>query len=763
MKARMAVWLVVLLWPLQAWSLGYVYAGVGGGGRDRLELTSVTVDVNIQDRVAVTRMDQVFTNQSDSQLEGIYEFRLPRGAIITDLVLWIGDRRIHGVIMEKEEARQAYDSIVNRHVDPALIEYIGDDLFRLSIFPFPGKGSRRVELEYLQLLESRRGVMEYSFPLAPEQGQPAQMELFLLQAAVRGQHSFEVAVTGAFQDITDIQQVDERSVDVLFGDEKVSPELDFELTISETSEERLPTVLSFAPRGESSEGYYALWLPPLQELARSDPIPRSLTFVIDISSSMQGDKLDAVKGALTVAIEDLHSDDSFNIIVFSTRAAAFAQSPVAATAQNQADAVDFVRAQGAVGLTNFEAALESALEQTFPGEALNHLVFLTDGNPTVGEQDLLRLGQTVEDLSPEGVRIFTIGVGDDVNRNFLRALAEDHRGSSSFLSDEADIETTLRALFEEFTRPIFLPESLVFDGVATEDVYPRGVELLAVGQELLQVGRYEGGGAFTLRLHGRVQDSALTMEYPLEFSSADTTQRLIPRLWAHQKVQALEGEISRFGAQEELLNDILDLGLRYRLVTRMTSLFAPDEEVIVNPTEDMVDWGELTAVEETAVTASWLGKTFHLRNDIWIDADFRTGTPVREYDPRGGHPGALADFASLGENMVVVLEGTAYEVRQGMLPTQPVLLQNAPNPFNASTVIPYQIPVAMAGETAHLAIYNSAGQQVRVLVHGALEAGPHSAHWDGRDDGGRDLATGVYLYRLEAGGWVQTRRLLLVR
>ena len=267
---------------------------------------------------------------------------------------------------------------------------------------------------------------------------------------------------------------------MFFGDEKVSPERDFELKISDNIEERLPTVLSFAPHGNADIGYYALWLPPLRELTSSDPIPRSLTFVIDTSSSMEGEKLTAVKDALTAAIEDLHSDDFFNIIVFSNKAAEFETNPVPATLENKEDAVRFINEQGAFGMTNFEASLRAALQQSFPRGNLNHVIFLTDGNPTVGEKNLLRLSQLAAELAQDGVRIFTIGVGSQVNRNFLRTLAEDHLGSTRSLAEEGDIEIALRDLFDEFTRPIFLPEELVFDGVDIQDVYPRGVDLLAV-------------------------------------------------------------------------------------------------------------------------------------------------------------------------------------------------------------------------------------------------------------------------------------------
>ena len=148
MKTQRTALLLTLLAPLSALGIGYVYTGVGGGGRQLLELTSVTVDVQIDERVARTRTDQVFTNRADGVVEGIYEFTLPEGAIITDLVLWIGDKRVQGIIMEKEAARRVYDAIVRRRIDPALIEQVTPNQFRPQHLPLsgPGQPSRRIRV-----------------------------------------------------------------------------------------------------------------------------------------------------------------------------------------------------------------------------------------------------------------------------------------------------------------------------------------------------------------------------------------------------------------------------------------------------------------------------------------------------------------------------------------------------------------------------------------------------------------------------------------
>ena len=770
MKAQLTL-LLALLAPLPAFSIGYVYTGVGDDGRQHLELTSVTVAVQIDERIARTRTDQIFTNHAEWEVEGIYEFTLPEGAIITDLVLWIGDKRIQGEVLEKEEARRTYDDIVGRRIDPALIEQVTPNQFRLSIFPFPANGSRRVEFEYMQLLESRSGRLDYSFPLAPETDQPLQMELFVLRAQVRSQHSFEVTTSGLPR-LTEIDQPeDQRTAHIFFGDEQIRPREDFTLTIRQTDDRPKPTVLSFAPRANDDLGYYALWLPPLPELTQDGPLPRSLTFVIDISSSMQEGKLQAVKGALAAAIDALEAADLFNIVVFTHRADSFAAAPVPADPDNKRAATAFINQQDALGVSNFEAGLGRAMQQAFPANRVNHVIFLTDGLPTLGELELASLSELVGEWSAGQARLFTIGVGRDVDQGFLTGLAEDHRGEAYFVSEEGDIEEALQELFESFTFPILLLDELSFDQVEIHDVHPRGLETLAAGHELFQVGRYRGGGIFTLSLIGHVGEENVSVDFPLEFTQTDVSGGLIPRLWAYQKIQALEEQIARFGEQQELLDDILTLGLEYQLVTRRTSLFAPDDGVEVNPEPrdgelafgDFGDSFGTTDINDARPTTHWLGRDFVFQDEVWIDTAYQPGMPKELYEGRTYQPAELAHFARLGQAMLVVVEERAYEIPANAQGSRPVLLQNAPNPFNASTAISFLIPFRLANEATRLSIYNLKGQLVRVLQLETLQAGEHTLSWDGRDDYGREVASGVYIYRLDVGEWAVHRRMLLLR
>ncbi|MCK9997297.1 MAG: hypothetical protein KAH56_13560, partial [Candidatus Krumholzibacteria bacterium] len=96
----------------------------------------------------------------------------------------------------------------------------------------------------------------------------------------------------------------------------------------------------------------------------------------------------------------------------------------------------------------------------------------------------------------------------------------------------------------------------------------------------------------------------------------------------------------------------------------------------------------------------------------------------------------------------------------GSLPTVPVLAQNYPNPFNPSTLIRFDLPRRME---VRLGVYGLDGKRVATIISGTLDAGPHECYWKGRDKADRDVAAGVYFLRLEAGGFIRTRSMTLLK
>lgn len=739
-------------------SIGVMESAIEGSPLGPMELTSADVQVRIQDRLAITRVDQVFSNPTELEVEGIYTFQLPPGAIITDLVLSIGDRRVQGQIMEAVEARQIYDEIVGRRIDPALVERISDELFRLSVFPFPPHGSRRVEIEYMQVLDASSGVTHYDYPLAPEVME-ATVGTFQISVEVESQIEFDVSVSPPYDDGADIERSDARQASILFGEENWSPERDFSLQIEEREILLRPRVLSYPPTAESM-GYYVMWMPPVPQLFDAEPLPRRVTFIVDISGSMGGAPLTALRNALADMLVLLEPADLFNIVVFSTQAYAYSADLLPGTDEETTAAAAFVRRLEAGGTTNFKAALETAYSQLDP--ALPHsVVFLTDGQVN---DPLAELSSVVDTLGGPEIRLFTIGVGEGVNTGFLTQLATQHGGESSFVASESGLEENLRTLFDVFSERVMVAANLEFRGTLIMDVHPPDDDMLNVGREMFQVGRYVSGGDAQVVLTGVVAGEGVSQEYPVTLAEDGSALDVIPRLWAYEKVQSLERQILRTG-DSELSDDILNLGLAYRLVTSRTALFAPDEDVVVNPEPEEESGPAATAIEDEAGTAGmqfWLGHFFRLDGNRWVDLDYRPGTPLVTVSNTGQLPGPIAPFASVGADLIVVYDGVAYEVLASRLPQRPALLPNAPNPFNPATAIRFIVPIGAAAEDRSLTVFDVSGQVVwTTRVQAAL--GQQSVTWAGVDQLGRPVATGVYIVRLRVGDMSATRRVTLVR
>ena len=407
------------------------------------------------------------------------------------------------------------------------------------------------------------------------------------------------------------------------------------------------------------------------------------------------------------------------------------------------------------------------MQQAFPAGRVNHVIFLTDGLPNLGEIELEPLSDLVGQWSDGRARLFTIGVGNDVDQGFLAGLAEDHQGEAFFLSEEGDIETALRDLFESFTFPVLLLEELSFGGRGDPRRSPARGGGPGRRQGAVSGGPLPPGRGIHLERDRSGGGGNPVPGFPPGIHTDRLLGDLIPRLWAHQKVQALEEQIARFGSQQELLDDILALGLDYRLVTRRTSLFAPDEgvEVIRNRgtagTED--DDGPFTAVNDTRPEGLLAGPRPRPRGRGLGRCHLPAGHAEGAVRRPAGQPEELADFALLGEDLLVVVEraGLGSPLRWATRPAGPAA--ECPQPVQRFHGDPLPGAGVAGGEEIRLHIYNLSGQVVRVLHADAPRAGEHRITWDGRDQYGRPVASGVYVYSLQTGGWAVHRRMMLLR
>src|SRR5882724_5986681 len=143
-----------------------------------LAMLSHQVQINIEDQVAVTRVEQVFRNHTDRELEATYVFPVPRGASVRKFTMLVDGKEMPGELVEAARARKIYTDIVQRTRDPGLLEQIGTDLLQLKVFPVPPRKDQKVVVQFTSVATADAGVIEYVYPLKSDAKATSTLEKF---------------------------------------------------------------------------------------------------------------------------------------------------------------------------------------------------------------------------------------------------------------------------------------------------------------------------------------------------------------------------------------------------------------------------------------------------------------------------------------------------------------------------------------------------------------------------------------------------------
>jgi Ca-activated chloride channel homolog len=543
-----------------------------------LPVKSVEVETKIAGQVATTHVEQVFRNDTDATLEGTYFFPIPEAASISEFAIWDGDRRLVGEVRSREEARRIYDEIVRRQRDPGLLEYAGRDLFQASIFPIPPHSDKKLEITYTQVLKAESGTVSYRYPLgtgrnvAPIVGTVSGRVEVEAREPVRNlyspSHEIETSRRG------------ERRASVSFESKPGQEPQDFQLFYTLSDADFGMTMLTHREPGR--DGYFLLTISPKDEISEQEYAAKDIVFVLDTSGSMaQAGKMEKARAALLFGVRSLRDGDRFNVINFAGEEHLMSAGLVQADAAGRARGEQFVERLRAVGGTNINDSLLAALKQFEQSDRPRLLVFMTDGLPTVGETNVNRIVENARGAKVDGVRLFTFGVGYDVNTELLDKLAAENGGVAEYVEPREDLEVKVSNFFTKINHPVLTNLALDMGGVAADLVYPRAMPDIFRGGQVTLVGRYRNASdmrGVTLRLTGRTGTRERAFVYEgLSFPLGDERNEFLSRLWATRRVGWLMEQVRSNGESKELTDEITDLGTRYGIVTPYTSYLALED------------------------------------------------------------------------------------------------------------------------------------------------------------------------------------------
>jgi len=539
------------------------------------------VDAVVEGQVAQVQVTQVLRNQSGRVAEGVYIFPLPKDAAVSDFQMTIDGAVLEGRLLDRDEARRIYEDIVRSQRDPALLEYLDRGLFQTSVFPIPPGETRTVALNYTHLVARDGDLYRFNYPLSMRgYGAPAAQQVDL-RVELRALPGLRTIYSPNYP-ITIERTADDAAV-ITYAADATAPASDFDLYFGAAEERVGLNLLSYKPTGE--DGFFMLLAAPALDAAADQVVARDIVVVLDVSGSMQGKKITQATAAVRYIVEHLNSADRFNLLTFSTGVSQWERRLQPVSARSLDVALAWLEDVRATGSTDINRALLEALAQLDAPDADRpaYILFLTDGQPTQGETDagaiILNAQQNLPaDRTP---RLFTFGVGYDVNTDLLDTLAAELHGLSQYVTPDQAIDEAVSAFYAKVSTPVLADIAIDFgEDIVVEDVYPYPLPDLFAGEQLVAVGRYREGGVVEVTLTGQVNGAERVAVYPQQELAESGGEPFVARLWATRKIGHLLAEIRRNGPDPEVIEAITDLSLRYGVITPYTSYLVLEPELL---------------------------------------------------------------------------------------------------------------------------------------------------------------------------------------
>jgi len=515
----------------------------------------------------------------------------------------------------------------------------------------------------------------------------------------------------------DVKRNGERRSVISFEGGKESQ--DFQLFYGLSREDFGVTLLTHREPGK--DGYYLLMISPKDDWSEQEYAAKDIVFVLDTSGSMaEAGKMEKARAALLYGVRILKPQDRFNVISFAGEERVMEPRMISADEQGRKRGEAFAQSLRPVGSTNINQALVAAMQQFESSNRPKILVFMTDGLPTVGETNPTRIIDNARAARVSGLRLFTFGVGYDVNTILLDKLAAENGGVADYIEPTEDLEVKVSNFFAKVNYPVLTDLKLEMAGVETDLVYPRTLPDVFRGSQVTFIGRYRNAidlDFVRLQLAGKSGGGNKTFFYNnLRFPLREESNDFLPRLWATRRVGWLMEQVRTNGEQQELRDEIVDLGTRYGIVTPYTSYLALEPAVTsqnvsrsgngqgaingrvsVNTTPaaapmkaaDAKAVSGLAGVQQSkrareqqevvkletegrsSAVRTARGKTFYLREGVWTDSDFKAGSTLPQTAVKFGsdeyfallkQKPRLGEFFSLGERVIVIFEGRIYRV-----------------------------------------------------------------------------------------------------
>lgn len=552
-------------------ALGSLLANVDGRNVP-LTMGYHKVVVDIRDQIARTDIEESFVNHTSSILEGVFYFPLPQDASISGFGMWIGDEYVHGEIVEKERAREIYETILREKRDPGLLEWTGGNIFKARVYPIGGE--KRIRITYTQVLPKVGNSYRYNYALQSEMLRQHPLSKLKIEVKINSEEALASVESPSH---TCRVRRTEHSASVEFDEEEYTPTRDFELRIgTKPSDRRITTI----PHRRGNDGYFMLLLDAPGTGGNDDRAllpagkPLNLILVADTSASMMGNARDAQIAFLEALLGSLGDKDRFNVVTSDVETRWGFDDFAANTEANRAAAMAFVEKRAPLGWSDLDKTFGEVVKRV---PADGQVVFVGEGLPTSGDADPVAFSQRLQKMYGGAGTFHAVAPGSSFESVVFRAMASLGGGSAREIGGGTDPAQSAFQLLREITAPAVKNLKVKFNGIAAAAVYPSPLPNLAAGSQQIVIGRYNPAGGAAA---GSVTVSGVSDGKPVEYSGdvklpgAEAGNSFIPRLWARHHLDYLLAQ----GTTPQVKERIIALSEDYQIITPYTSFLVLESD-----------------------------------------------------------------------------------------------------------------------------------------------------------------------------------------
>jgi Ca-activated chloride channel family protein len=432
-------------------------------------------------------------------------------------------------------------------------------------------------MRYTQLCRRDRDLVEFSYPLSTQKFTARPVQRLRIDITLQGKDAIKSVFCPS--DDARIDRVGDHEARITLERRDIVPTNDFRLVYTLRDGAIGASLISYRP-STGDDGYFLLLASPEVKAAEAKAQPKTVIFVLDRSGSMAGKKIEQARKALKSVLNNLREDDLFNIVVYDDRVESFMPELERYSIRSRELAERYVDNIREGGSTNIDSALKTALGMIHDDARASCVLFLTDGLPTAGETQELKIAENARHANTRRARVFCFGVGFDVNSRLLDRLSGGNSGTSEYVKPDEDIEAHVGRFYAKMTSPVLAGPRVDLANIDVNRSYPSELPDLFEGGQIVWVGRYRQSGRTAIKITGKVNGELRSFEFPaeLEDSNKGSTHDYIERIWATRRVGYLIDQIDLSGQNRELVDELVSLSTRYGILTPYTAFLA-DERV----------------------------------------------------------------------------------------------------------------------------------------------------------------------------------------